>query len=420
MHVLLAEDSRATALPIIAFLEQQGYRVTHVQDGRAAVAAYRAEQPNLILLDVVMPLMDGIEATRQIKALGGSRWVPVILMTGLTAKEEIVAGFEAGADDYLTKPVAFEILEARLRSMQRIATIQDSLYGILDNVFEAILTIDAQGIVQSYNRAAERIFGYTADEVIGANVKMLMPAPYADEHDRYLARYHHEGTPRVIGIGRKVRGLRKNGETFPMRLSVTEIKRNVGNQFIGLVSDISVEEAARERIEFLALHDPLTSLPNRAQFNDQLEALCAQPGDGMHALLFLDLDGFKPINDTLGHEAGDEALKIAGTRLRHNLATGDFVARLGGDEFVAIAHKVADAAAALAIGNRLLAALSEPMTLLGTPSRMGASIGIALLPLHGGSANATLVAADNAMYAAKRGGKNRCVLATSAVDEARA
>jgi diguanylate cyclase (GGDEF)-like protein/PAS domain S-box-containing protein len=364
-------------------------------------------------MDVVMPVMDGIEATRRIKALGGTRWIPIMLMTGLSSNEEVVAGLDAGADDYLIKPIVFEILQARIQSMQRIATMQDSLFGILDNVYEGILTIDEEGRIQSYNRAAEIIFGYTATEVMGRNVNMLMPAPYAAEHDGYLARYQREGAPRVIGIGRKVRGLRKDGEVFPMRLAVTEIKRGDGKRFIGLVSDISTEEASRERIEFLALHDALTGLPNRAQFNARLEALCAKPCDGLHAVLFLDLDGFKPINDTLGHEAGDEALRVAAHRLRHDLATNDFVARLGGDEFVAVCQGIASADAALAIGNRLLAAIAQPMTLLGTPSRMGASIGIALLPQHGRTATDILTAADHAMYAAKRHGKGQVMLAES-------
>lgn len=414
MDILFAEDSPSVALPVIAFLEQAGHRVTHVMDGRAAVSAFLAAPPHLVLLDVVMPDMDGIEATRQIKRLGGNRWVPVMLMTSLAAKEEIVAGLDAGADDYLTKPIVFEVLEARIRSMQRIADIQDSLSGILDNVFEAILTINGRGIVQSYNRAAETIFGYSAGEVIGRKVNMLMPEPYATEHDGYLVRYQREGTPHIIGIGRKVRGRRKNGDNFPMRLSVTEIRRNTGSQFIGLISDISVEEAAREQIEFLALHDTLTKLPNRAQFNVRLNMLCAQPDSGTHAVLFLDLDGFKPINDTLGHEAGDEALRIAADRLRHSLANEDIVARLGGDEFVVICRNVSSAEAAVAIGGRLLTAIAQPMTLLGAPRQMGVSIGIALLPQHGRTATEILTAADHAMYAAKRRGKNQVVLAESA------
>lgn len=334
MHILLADYSEASALPVIEFLREQDYRVTYVQDGRAAVEAYRVEPPDLVLMEVVMPEMDGIEATRRIKALGGVRWVTEMLMTALSTKEDIVAGLNAGADDYLIKPIVYEVLDARMRSMARIASMQDSLLGVLDNVYEAILPIDEAGTVQSYNKAAEQIFGYSAAEVIGTNVKMLMPSPYAEEHDGYLERYLREHTPRVIGIGRKVQGRRKNGETFPMRLSVTEVRRHTGSQFIGLVSDISVEEAARQHIEFLAMHDPLTGLPNRARFNEVLGVACGrsrwQPG----AVLFI--DDFKPINDRRGHEFGDEALITVAKRLRHNLVEQDMVARLGGDEFVVL------------------------------------------------------------------------------------
>lgn len=411
MRILLAEDSKSAAAPVIAVLEAAGHEVVHVQDGQAAVDAYVAIKPDLVLMDVVMPRMDGIQATRFIKSLGGARWVPLMLMTALSSSEEIIQGLKAGADDYLVKPIVHEVLAARVQSMQRIATMQESLFGILDNVFEGILTINDQGCIQSYNRAAENIFGYAPKEVMGQNVKMLMPEPYAAEHDGYLARYQQEGKPRVIGIGRKVRGLRKNGEIFPMRLSVTEVKRGTDRLFIGLVSDISSEEAARERIEFLALHDALTGLPNRAQFNTRLEALCAQPGNALHAVLFIDLDGFKPINDTLGHEAGDEALRIAAQRLRHDLAAGDFVARLGGDEFVTVCHNIASHDAAITIGKRLLSAISQPMTLLGKNCVMGASIGIALLSEQGCAASDILTAADHAMYAAKRRGKGQVVLA---------
>lgn len=412
MHILFADDSRATALPTIAFLKQQGHKVTYVENGRAALAAYQHELPDLVLLDVVMPEMDGIEATARIKALSETRWVPIMLMTGLSSGEEIVAGFNAGADDYLVKPISFAVLAARLRSMQRISTMQDSLVGILDNVFEAIITISDSGIIRSYNKAAERIFGHPPKAVMGANVKMLMPSPYADEHDAYLARYLRERTPRIIGIGRKVQGMRKSGETFPMRLAVTEVRRDTENFFIGLVSDISQEEAAREQIEFLALHDALTHLPNRAHFNNALEKTLQDVGDdAIHALLFIDLDGFKPINDTLGHGAGDEALCVVAGRLRHNLNTGDFIARLGGDEFVAIVRHIAGREAVQAIANRLLAAIAEPMSLGNTITSLGASIGGAMLPEHGNTANALLTAADNAMYAAKRAGKRRFVLA---------
>ena len=412
MHILLAEDSKSIAMPIIAFLEQGGHEVTHVLDGRAAVAAFAARPPDMVLMDVVMPVLDGIEATRQIKALSGARWIPLMLMTVLSGRNEIVAGFVAGADDYLIKPIILEVLQARINSLQRIATMQASLRGILDNVYEGILTINSQGHVQSYNLAAEKIFGYKPEEVIGKNVSMLMPEPDASRHDHYLQRYEREGDARIIGIGRKARGLRKNGQTFPMRLAVTEVKRPAGNLYIGLISDISSEEAARERIEFLALHDALTGLPNRVQFNARLDHLCNNPSQDRHAVLFLDLDGFKAINDQHGHEIGDQALCVAAQRLRRELPQQDFVARLGGDEFAAICHQIPSPATAEAVAQRLLACIAEPMLLSGIACRMGVSIGIAFTSNSGAVASDILTAADHAMYAAKRRGKNQVVLAT--------
>jgi diguanylate cyclase (GGDEF)-like protein/PAS domain S-box-containing protein len=405
MRILLADSNKATALQVIDFFQQKGFFVTYVQDGLAAVEAYRAEPPDLVMMDMAMPTLDGIEATRLIKEQGGARWVPIILMAEHSSTAEMIAGLDAGADDYLVKPIVLEVLSARMRSMQRIAVIQDSLAGILDNVYEAILTIDDTGIVQSFNKAAERIFGYSAAEVIGANVKMLMPSPYTEEHDGYLARYLQERTPHIIGIGRRVEGLRKNGNVFPMRLAVTEVHHNARTQFIGLVSDISDEEAARLHIEFLALHDPLTGLPNRARFNEALGAACGRSSEHYCAVLFIDLDGFKPINDDHGHEAGDEALITVAKRLRHNLADSDMVARLGGDEFVALVEGPETPTQAIAVAQRLLEAVSQPMTLYGYTCQLGASIGIALMPANGTKPSGVLSAADNAMYAAKRAGK---------------
>ena len=180
MRILFADDNQSTALPVVAFLCDQGYQVEYVQDGRAALDAYRTKKPDLVLMDVIMPEMNGVEATRHIKTMGGSRWIPIILMTALSAKEDIVAGLDAGADEYLIKPIDFDVLAARLRSMQRIASIQDSLSGILKNVSEAIISIDQAGRIRNFNKAAEKIFGYSLSEVIGNNIKMLMPSPYAE------------------------------------------------------------------------------------------------------------------------------------------------------------------------------------------------------------------------------------------------
>lgn len=262
MHILIADDSRSISLPLVAFLEQYSSRVTYVQNGQEAIKAYCCEEPNLILMDIIMPVMDGIEATRRIKAMSKSRWVPILLMTGLSEKKDVIHGLDAGADDYLVKPVDFDVLEARLRSFQRALLIQDSLFSVLDNVYEAILTINEQGIVQSYNRAAKRIFGYQADETIGRNVKMLMPSPFHEQHDDYLSRYLKERTPHVIGIGRKVKGLRKNSQTFPMRLSVTECDVVVKVCSLAWLAIFTKKKALGNRLSFwpCTIHSPISPI----------------------------------------------------------------------------------------------------------------------------------------------------------------
>lgn len=410
MHILLADDSRTTSAPVKLLLTQLGYEVEQVMDGQAAVDAYCKRKPDLILMDGIMPKMDGMDAIRHIRALDPESWVPIIMMTARSSKNDLLAGLEAGADDYLPKPIDFDVLVARIAAFERIAILQQSLVGILDNVYEAIITISQTGHIRKFNKAAESIFGYAASEVLGKKVNILMPRAHAEQHDGYISNYLETGTPNIIGTGRKVEGRRKSGELFPMRLAVTEVKRAQDSLFIGLIQDISKEEAARKRIEYLALNDVLTGLPNRASFNQKLEDLQQTTSASLHLLLFIDLDGFKPVNDTLGHEAGDEALKQVALRMNRLLSKEDFAARLGGDEFVVLGHQKGEPEAGQAFAQRLLQALSEPFQLLGQAVQLGASMGaLGFAPGTQGSSE-LLTQADNAMYAAKNAGKGQVVL----------
>ncbi|QDF98290.1 hypothetical protein CJ010_17970 [Azoarcus sp. DD4] len=178
-----------------------------------------------------------------------------------------------------------------------------------------------------------------------------------------------------------------------------------------LTDAVTKLEASRAHIEHLALHDPLTGLPNRTQLRHVLDEVLALPGQAF-AVLFIDLDGFKPINDTHGHDAGDLTLIAIAHRLRETLPAECFVGRLGGDEFVAVLPQ-ADAGTARAIGERLIQAVAEPIVMddNGRECGLGASIGVALGPQHGRNRRALLTAADRAMYAAKRAGKGRVVIA---------
>lgn len=410
MYILLADDSRTTSAPVKLLLTQLGYEVEQVMDGQAAVDAYSKRKPDLILMDGIMPKMDGMDAIRHIRALDPESWVPIIMMTARSSKNDLLAGLEAGADDYLPKPIDFDVLGARIAAFERIAILQQSLVGILENVYEAIITISQTGHIRKFNKAAEHIFGYHTSEVLGKKVNILMPRAHAEQHDGYISNYLETGTPNIIGTGRKVEGRRKSGELFPMRLAVTEVRRAQDRLFIGLIQDISKEEAARKRIEYLALNDVLTGLPNRAALNQKLEDLQQQPSASLHLLLFIDLDGFKPVNDTLGHEAGDEALKQVAQRISRLLSKEDFAARLGGDEFIVLGHQKGEVEVGQAFAQRLLQALSEPFQLLGQAVQLGASMGALSFAPGTQSSSELLTRADNAMYAAKNAGKGQVAL----------
>jgi diguanylate cyclase (GGDEF)-like protein/PAS domain S-box-containing protein len=409
MKILYAEDSLELAQAIRLVLEADGHQVTHVAEGAAAIEEYLAHTPDLVLLDVMMPTMGGIEACQKIKAIPVKRWIPIILLSAMSTSEDMIIGLESGADDYLSKPVDLNVLIAWMRSKQRIVDIQNSLFGILDNVHEGIITIDQQGLVQSFNLASERIFGYSPEEVLGQNVKMLMPEPYKTQHDGYLHNYLTTHQAKVIGVGRKVQGRRKDGHIFPMHLAVTQVDSSQGVQFIGLVRDISDEEEYRQHIGHLAMHDTLTGLPNRANFNAQMSAqiITAIP----FALLFIDIDGFKPINDTFGHEIGDHVLTTFAQRMRSSVAEGDFIARLGGDEFVIILKDIHQSFNAEQVGLRILGKVGEAMNFNGKECKVGASIGVSFYPGNGTTSEMLINAADNAMYQAKHAGKNRVVKA---------
>ncbi len=222
LNILLADDSKSVGQFVSEYLRSAGHQIIYVESGEAAVAAYREQTFDLVLMDVVMPGIGGLEAVKQIKAIPTTVWVPIIIVTSLTDEEDIMSGFMAGADDYMVKPIQPLTLDIRIRSMMRIAAIQRSATAVINNVIEGIIQIDRVGRIGRFNKTAESIFGHTEAEVLGKNVNMLMPSPYKEEHNNYIASYVGTGQAQIIGIGRIVSGLRKNGEVFPMHLGVTE------------------------------------------------------------------------------------------------------------------------------------------------------------------------------------------------------
>lgn len=251
LRVLTVDDNRTNLQILNVFLKKLGHEAIPAENGEVAVARYQEEHIDLILMDIMMPVMDGLDATRKIRSLPSERWIPIIFLSALDRDENLVGGLEAGGDDYLAKPINFVVLEAKMRSMQRTLMLQqrvtDSLHQlqtISDNVLEAIITIDTHATVISCNQAVERLFGWTQDELIGQNIKVLCPEPYRTEHDTYISEYVAGGPPRIIGFGREVPAQRRNGSVFDAELTVSEVRFDRKRMFIGVIRDISERKHA--------------------------------------------------------------------------------------------------------------------------------------------------------------------------------
>ena len=256
MKVLAVDDNRTNLHILQVFLKKLGHQVILAENGEEAVRMFQSEAPDLVLLDIMMPVMDGFEAARRIKAMTQERWTPVIFLSALNRDENLVEGLEAGGDDYLTKPINFVVLEAKLRSMQHSLALQQTsidalrrVKAISDNVIDALITIDTHGTIATVNRAAEHIFGWEAREMIGQNVKILMPEPYHSEHDGYLENYLGGGAPKIIGQSREVVGKHKDGRQFPINLGVTELTIDGNRMFIGVLRDISEQKIAEQKLQ---------------------------------------------------------------------------------------------------------------------------------------------------------------------------
>ena len=257
LTVMVVDDTATNRQILQVFLKKLGFQVIAAEDGAQAVERFKTDQPDLVLMDVMMPIMDGYEATRQIKKLS-TRWVPVVFLSALDKEENLVAGLDAGGDDYLSKPVNFVILDAKLRSLVRSLDLQRQLdeqarriEAITDNIVDGVVTIDERGLIQWCNAALNGIFGYQTAEMLGRNVSMLMPESYSAEHDAHLSRYVGGGERRIIGKGQRlVQGKRKNGEVFPLELGVNEMHVDGMRQFVGVIRDVSdrlkVENALKE------------------------------------------------------------------------------------------------------------------------------------------------------------------------------
>ncbi len=277
---------------------------------------------------------------------------------------------------------------------------------IVDHTSEAVVVTDAEAKIVDINNAYANATGYERQELIGSNPRINK----SGRHDRTFYKEMWEQLRTAGHWSGEIWDRRKNGEVFPKWLRINAVRDESGNitQYVGIFSDITEKKAAEERLQTLAFYDPLTSLPNRAFFKDRLERVTAamQRAGKQAALMFVDLDGFKDVNDSLGHAAGDMLLVEVARRLQGRIRRSDIVARLGGDEFAVLLVDFGRPEQIGSLAEEILDVIKNPIQIENTEVRVGASIGIAVFPDDAQNVDELTRHADIAMYQAKDAGKH--------------
>ncbi|MES2610604.1 MAG: EAL domain-containing protein [Pseudomonadota bacterium] len=451
IRVLIADDDPVMRAMLRAAVRKLGFEPVLAEDGAAALLAFREAPCSLVLLDVEMPGLNGYELCGVLRHEAGP-FVPIVLVTGNDDVASVENAYAAGATDFISKPVNWPILGHRLRHLLKNFGIQRDLQraqarnaAILDALPDLLFELDAQGrFIQCNAPASEALAthhraltGRTVSEALSPKLRELAMAAIAE------ARTLGHASPRTYRLHLPV------GERW-FELSVARkaadgTRDGQGGQegptFIALSRDVTARKDAERRISDLAdslrhanaelrrandqlqrqaFEDPLTGLPNRAMFHERLDQalqrIAAQgmpTGGGLPCelgVMFIDLDGFKPINDTFGHAAGDGVLKEVARRLQSVVRGADLLARLGGDEFVALIESPTAGEDAMRVGGRIIEVLRRPYSVGRHRVSLSCSIGVVLHPVQEPSGDRLLACADAAMYEAKRAGGSCCVL----------
>ena len=412
--ILIVDDTPANLGVAVDFLEGKDFTVLVAQDGEEGLQRAQLVLPDLILLDVMMPGIDGFETCRRLKKIQSTRDIPMIFMTALSDTSDKVKAFAAGAVDYVSKPFQVEELLARinthlaLRAAQKLLAAQilelhasETRYrSLFETAKDGILLFDFESrLITDVNLSVVNILGFSREHYLGHKLCEIQPFDAVRECETAFTELETQDSVSF--------------DHWPLtdnKASVVDVEfvasaYNVDNARLVQcnIRDITARIKDQARIKFMALHDALTGLPNRTLLKDRLVQSIAMAfrNHKRVGVLMLDLDHFKNINDSLGHQIGDGLLGAVALRLRSCLRDSDIVARLGGDEFVIALPEVSNDHDIEEVVQKLLAALHDPFHVEGHELSITGSIGIGRYPDDGENPGVLLRVADTAMYAAK-------------------
>jgi diguanylate cyclase (GGDEF)-like protein len=423
VQILVVDDDRLLRDIAAATLEAAGFLVRVAAGGHAAVAECGRAMPDLLIMDVDMPEGDGYQACAEIRTLPGGRDVPIVMATGHDDAASIHLAYEAGATDFVIKPINWPLLVHRVRYVLRGARTIEALRwseqknsALLRAIPDGILLVDRDGTIRQWlspilGLAAPSRQGAAPEQAAPQHVREVFPAASLDEALRCLETTL-DGSASAFEFAL--------GEPDQRRHLECRYLPHATGQVLAIVRDITQRKLTEAHIHRLAYFDSLTGLPNREWIGDYLGRSLREAASlrGEVALLFVDLDQFKRINDTLGHGTGDALLKQVGERLTTALSESGLpgqLARVGGDEFIAVLTGATRAVDAERVAERIRATLAVPFRQNGYELVVTPSIGIALFPEHGADAQTLLKNADGAMYEAKASGRNQFRLYSSVV-----
>ncbi len=426
--ILIVDDLPENLRALQQVLEDVDAQIVSARSGKEAVAKALRDRFALIILDVMMPEMDGFETASLLRVNETTKQIPIIFMTAIAEDDDYVfQGYELGAVDYLCKPINAHSLNSKVNvflqldkqkyqlqsTLEDVQRLENRNKLLLKSVGEGILGIDAQGMISFSNPAAERILGRNASSLEQTSILDILYLGDSNNQvvrwnktNIYQACFHGAGALETIGVFWNA-----EGQLFPVEFTATPIidqDRPVG--IVIAFQDITERQRTERQLAKLAQFDSLTGLNNRFSFGSILKQTISrcQRNNLMAALIFLDLDHFKQVNDSLGHEIGDFLLQEVASRIKECVREEDTLSRLGGDEFTIILESTTNHVAqnAAVVSTKIIKTLKQPFYIRNNEIIIGCSIGIAIFPESGSKSEDLMRRADLAMYKAKSDGRN--------------
>jgi diguanylate cyclase (GGDEF)-like protein len=405
--ILVVDDDSGTRMLASASLGKTGFVTVEAADGDDGINAFDRFRPDLILLDVMMPRMDGFATCLEIRKRPGGHRIPVLMMTGLEDLTSIHRAYEVGATDFITKPINWVILGYRVSYLLRadqafldLANSEEKTRALMRAIPDLIFRIGADGTVLDHVAGEGSGVHPPNEHWAGRKLSEMIPVKAAEETFRNAEQAGKTGEIRMFEY---IQAIGRESCSFEARIVSIP-----GGESLFIARDITDRKKAEEQLAYLAYHDSLTGLPNRITFNDRLvrDLARAKRRSEVVGVALFDLDRFKEVNDTLGHEFGDKLLVAVAQRIKGAIRETDTVARISGDEFCVILPDHRDEHAAMEAARNFRRALIKPFLIDGHEIPMTASLGLSLFPFNGDTPDTLMKKADIAMFRAKALGRN--------------